>query len=124
MITYDKGSWILHMLHQRLGDRNFDALLKAMVAEFKGKPITNEAFRQLASRFMPEGASDRSLEMFFDSWIYGTGIPKLSLAAGKAGSGEMTLKQEGVDKRFTVDVPIVMSLPRRPRRSEMGPIEL
>jgi aminopeptidase N len=109
VITYDKGSWILHMLHQRLGDRNFSALLKAMVMEFSKKPITNDAFRQLASRFMPEGAPDRSLELFFDSWVYGTGIPKLSLVPGKPGSGEMTLKQEGVDGEFAVDVPIVIA---------------
>jgi hypothetical protein len=108
VITYDKGSWILHMLHERLGDGNFSALLKAAVAEFNKKPITSDAFRQLASRFVPEGVPDRSLELFFDSWVYGTGIPKLSLVAGAAGSGEMTLKQEGVSGEFAVDVPVVI----------------
>jgi hypothetical protein len=111
VITYDKGSWILHMLHQRLGDDKFSALLKAMVTRFKDKPITNEDFRELASTFTSKTDPDSSLELFFDAWVYGTGIPKLTLTSGKGDSGEMTLKQEGVDEAFTVDVPITIVMP-------------
>lgn len=102
-ITYEKGAWVLQMLRHRLGSDAFHKMQVAMLAQYAEKPISNEDFRQLASGFVPAGQRDRSLEDFFDAWIYGTGIPTLRLS----GSGRNTsLEMSGVDDEFTVEVPL------------------
>ena len=52
---------------------------------------------------MPSGQPDKTLAMFFDTWIYGTGIPILRLQhAGR----DLKLNLSGVDDDFTADVAL------------------
>lgn len=102
-ITYDKGTWILRMLRERLGDDGFLRMQVRMLQEFSSKPFTNEDFRRVASEFVPPGAPDRDLSLFFDTWIYGTGIPELNIENGPQGS---LLDLSGTTDDFTVDVPL------------------
>jgi aminopeptidase N len=51
--------------------------------------------------------------MFFDQWVYGTGIPTLTMTysvKGNALTGKVT--QSGVDPDFNVAVPIEIQLTR------------
>lgn len=103
-ILYEKGTWILEMLRRRLGDENFLKMQLRLLDEFATKPLTNEDFRRVASEFVPLGQPDSNLALFFETWVYGTGIPKLSLHR----SGQtMNLEMSGVDPDFTGDVPLV-----------------
>ena len=102
-IIYEKGAWILQMLDRRLGDDNFNKMQMRMLAEYASKPIANEDFRRIAGEFVPPGQPDKTLSLFFDTWVYGTGIPKMRLRnAGKDGN----LNLSGVDNDFTADVPL------------------
>lgn len=98
-MVYEKGAWILRMLRERLGNRGFHKLQVALLSQYAAKPISNEDFRKLASKFIPAGQRDRSLSDFFDSWVYGTGIPTLHLHGS-------FLDMSGVDDEFTVEVPL------------------
>lgn len=102
-ITYEKGAWILQMLRSRLGDGGFHNLQLRMLRDYRTKPITNEEFRELASSFVPAGQPDRSLALFFDTWVYSTGIPKLAL---RRSGRSATLEVSGVADDFSVDVPL------------------
>jgi hypothetical protein len=113
-ITYEKGAWVLHMLRGRLGNDGFHKLQLAMLAQYADKPITNEDFRRLASRFVPAGEDDPSLTDFFDAWVYGTGIPSLQMhGSGRSASLDLS----GVDDEFTADVPLACK--SKQGRSEM-----
>jgi Peptidase family M1 domain len=102
-IVYEKGSWILHMLRQRLGDDGFAKMQVRLLRDFAAKPISNEDFRKVASEFLPGGQPDKTLAMFFDTWIYGTGIPTLRLQ----GTGrDLKLNLSAVDDDFTADVAL------------------
>lgn len=103
VILYEKGSWILHMLSNRLGADNFREMQVALLHEYAGKPLSNEAFRQVLSRFVPAGQPDQKLVNFFDTWIYGTGIPSLSLHTSLR---TLTLDLSHVADDFVVDVPL------------------
>lgn len=103
IVTYEKGTWILYMLLQRLGEEGFHKMQLRLLQQFAAKPITNEDFRQVASEFVPSGQPDKSLSVFFDTWVYGTGIPKMTLTRSKAG---YTLTLANVDEDFTADVPL------------------
>ncbi len=103
VITYEKGAWVLRMLRERLGDDGFDRLQLRMLQDFSAKPISNEDFRKLASSFVPPGQPDRSLELFFDTWVYSTGIPKLTL---RRRGRDFSLGVSGVGDDFSADVPL------------------
>ena len=110
-ITYGKGSWILHMLRARIGDERFVAMLAELRKRYEWKTISTEQFRQLAAEFLPPGSSDPKLEVFFEQWVYGTGIPALTLSYsvhGRTPAVKLTGKvsQTGVDSEFSVQVPV------------------
>jgi hypothetical protein len=103
IVLYEKGSWILRMLRERLGDDNFQQMQRQLLRDYSTRPLTNEEFRQTASRFLPAGAPDRSLDEFFDTWVYGTGVPALRLeTSGRA----MTIEVDDVPDDFMVNIPL------------------
>lgn len=103
LIVYEKGAWILHMLRMRLGEDGFHTLQSRLLHDYQNKLVTNEDFRRLAASLMPEDQSDKSLNVFFDNWVYATGIPKLAL---RASAGNISLKVSGVDDSFALDLPL------------------
>ncbi len=103
VILYEKGSWIMHMLRERLGTENFRQMQLRLLSEYGPRPLSNEDLRQLASKFVPAGKPDKTLTNFFDTWIYGTGIPSLSLRMnGRNGS----LNLAGVEDDFIAEIPL------------------
>ena len=119
VITYEKGTWILHMLRKQMGDAAFQQLLSSIVREYKQKPLSTEQFRQMAVRMLPVKSPDPQLEVFFDNWIYSTGIPTVKLAmktgAGLRVSGIMT--QLGVGNDFEADVPVEVHFAKGPAQT-------
>ena len=110
-ITYGKGSWILQMLRQRMGDERFLSMLAEILKRYDGREITTEEFRMLASGFLPPKSDDPNLELFFDQWVYGTGIPTLKLTykvRGKAPAWKVvgSLTQSDVPEDFSVLAPV------------------
>jgi aminopeptidase N len=114
-VTNGKGSWIMHMLRRRMGDQRFLAMLADLRKEYEQKPLSTDAFRVTAARFLPPESPDPNLENFFDQWVYGTGIPSLKLSysvKGKAPALRLagTVTQSDVDDDFSVPVPIEIQL--------------
>ena len=117
VITYGKGSWILHMLRQRMGDSRFFAMLAETVKRFGRRAISTEGFRGLAAQFLPPDGEDKQLEDFFDQWVYGTGVPTLKMSytlKGKAPALRLvgTLTQSDVGENFSVLTPVEIQLAR------------
>jgi hypothetical protein len=118
VITYEKGSWILHMLRMRMGDARFLGLLGALVKQKRYQRLSTEEFQQLAASFLPPRSEDPKLEGFFDQWVYGTGIPTLKFSytvRGKAPRVRVraTVTQSDVDDEFSAYVPVDIQLPGR-----------
>jgi hypothetical protein len=111
MVTYGKGTWIMQMLRQRMGDERFLAMLAEVAKRYDRKEVTTENFRRLAAEFMPKPSDDPQLEAFFEQWIYGTGIPTLKLAYTVKGVAPAlklvgTVTQSGVDEDFAAQTPV------------------
>jgi aminopeptidase N len=118
-IVYEKGAWIMHMLRRRMGDQKFTALLAEMNKRYAREVIGTEQFRMLAEEVMGARAGSNALGEFFETWVYGTGIPTLQLtwsAKGKAPSVRITgtIVQSGVDEEFGAEVPVEIHFPGRP----------
>jgi aminopeptidase N len=116
-ITYGKGSSILHMLRRRLGDTGFFALLAEVLKKHERSEISTEQFRVMAAKYLPPKSEDARLELFFEQWIYGTGIPTLKLShttRGKAPDVRLigTLTQSDVSEDFSTLVPVEIQVAR------------
>jgi aminopeptidase N len=86
-------------------------MLGELRKRYEYKSVSTDEFRALAASFLPAGSQDPRLEMFFDAWVYGTGIPSVKLShsvQGKSGalklSGSVGLS--GVEDDFSITVPI------------------
>ena len=110
-ITYEKGSWILHMLRRNMGDDAFLQMLGELRRRFSGQALAIDQFRRTAAEFLPPKSPDAQLEAFFDHWVYSTGIPAFELKyqiRGKAPAVRVTgtLSAAGVSEEAVFQVPV------------------
>ncbi|MEP7354231.1 MAG: M1 family aminopeptidase, partial [Acidobacteriota bacterium] len=132
VITYEKGTWVLHMLRQRMGDTAFFKMLTELRRRFEFDVISNERLAALVVEFLPKTlatgtgmppvAASEATTAFFDSWVYGTGIPELRLqytVSGRAPNFTVTgtIDQQNVARDYTLDVPIEIQLAAGQRRT-------
>jgi hypothetical protein len=111
IITYEKGSWIIHMLRGRLGDDRFLEMLGQLRKRYQYKPISTDEFRRFVAEFLPPRSPDPKLEGFFEQFVYSTGVPTLKLAYTVRGSAPQvrvagSVTQAGVDADFSAHVPV------------------
>ena len=92
-LSYNKASWVLHMLRHIVGDSAFFAGLRSYLAAQAFGTATTEQFRAAL-----EAVSGRDLEAFFAQWIYGGGIPDYRYHwTPQAGGIELTIEQVQTD---------------------------
>ena len=114
-IIYGKGSWIIHMMRRRMGDDNFMRMLASLRQRYEFRTLSTEQFRELAAQFLPADDPDPKLESFFDTWVYGTGIPQLEMSTSTRGKAPavtvtVTVRQSGVPDDFVSAVPVEFKL--------------
>jgi aminopeptidase N len=73
--SYQKGSWILHMLRRELGDSLFHTGVRRYYDQYKGG---NAETRDLQAVF--EKLSGKSLETFFRQWLFRGVNPQLAIS--------------------------------------------
>jgi aminopeptidase N len=73
--SYQKGSWVLHMLRNKLGDNDFWKGMRAYYAQYAGKNASTDDFRKAM-----ETATGKNLEAFFNQWLRRPGQPNLDIA--------------------------------------------
>jgi len=85
-LTYVKGAAILHILRFELGsDSLFFRLLKEYLAEFAGRAVTGEIFKDFLTQ-----KTGRDFNAFFAQWYYGEGYPSFSIRWAR-GSGMVNI---------------------------------
>jgi aminopeptidase N len=99
------------MLRAQLGDAAFLKMLGALVQKKRYQSVTTDEFRRLAAGFLPPRTEDPQLELFFDQWVYGTGVPSLKLNYKVSGAGAKTqvrgaIQQSEAGDEFAAMVPI------------------
>lgn len=96
--TYQKGSWVLHMLRQEIGDEAFFLGVQKFYQENMGKAVATSSFVTAM-----ESAADRDLDWFFTQWLDRAGAPVLQLE-DQEGRLMLTQMQEAEPFRFKVRV--------------------
>jgi aminopeptidase N len=70
--SYQKGSWVLHMLRHEIGDTAFWKGYRAYYQKYQGSNALTVDFQKVM-----EEASGKSLQTFFRQWIFQAGQPEL-----------------------------------------------
>jgi hypothetical protein len=103
VISYERGTWLLHMLRTMLrdaepaapamakksSDERFLRTLARLRADYQGKEITTAQLIALFEAELPPSVwyeGHRSLEWFYNSWVNGTAIPAFALKDVKLSS--------------------------------------
>jgi aminopeptidase N len=71
-LTYQKGAWFLHMLRDKIGERNFQKGIQSYYKKFYNANATTDEFR-----VEMEKASGLDLKIFFKQWLYQPVNPKI-----------------------------------------------
>jgi aminopeptidase N len=72
--NYQKGSWVLHMLRQEIGERNFWAGIREYYRQYQNSNALSSDFQQVM-----ETISGKDLDQFFDQWLNKSGYPVLAV---------------------------------------------
>jgi hypothetical protein len=107
-VVYNKGAAVLHMLRRLIGDDAFIRGLRRFYTEARYTKVGSDDFRVAM-----EAEAGRPLERFFERWVYGSSLPRLSFSykvetpAG-ASKPEVVLHFEQAGEIF--DVPVTVTL--------------
>lgn len=72
--SYQKASWVLHMLRHEIGDQKFWEGVREYYRQFQLSNAMTDDFR-----LVMEKISGKDLKGFFDQWIFRAGQPKLEI---------------------------------------------
>lgn len=101
-LVYNKGAAVLHMLRRLLGDETFFGALRRFYGGAKFHKVGTD---QLQEAF--EAESGRSLDRFFNQWIYGSTLPRVKVQYRIEGA-ELAVHVEQLGEMF--EIPIVLSV--------------
>ncbi len=105
--SYQKGGYILYMLHQQLGDSAFFGGLRSYYATYRhGTALTDDLRREL------ERSSGRSLQQFFDQWLRRPGVPILNVSwthDERTGAVSIHIVQKGTGGAYELSAPVAIT---------------
>jgi hypothetical protein len=101
-LVYNKGAAVLHMLRRLVGD---DAFFRGVRRFYSGSRFRKVGTDDLRKAF--EAESGRSLERFFDQWIYGSTLPRLKVQYKVEGS-ELAVHVDQIGEVFQVPVSLTL----------------
>jgi aminopeptidase N len=100
-ITYQKGAWVIHMLRNLIGEKNFKKGIQNYYAKYFNANTTTSEFRAEM-----EKVSGKDLKLFFKQWLYQPMNPTIN-ANWKydANTKKLTVQLEQAQK-YLYNVPV------------------
>jgi len=123
-IVYKKSCWVIHMLRVLMSDpktgsdERFFNMLRDFLAAYRGQnPSTQDFIRHAEKHMRAEMDIERNhrLDWFFNSWLFGTGIPAYAVDYSTRRLGpkqfvtQGVIEQSGVGQDFEMPVPILLT---------------
>jgi aminopeptidase N len=105
--TYEKGGCVLHMLRHHIGDRHFRRSLRTFLQRFANGAAETDDFRKVV-----ELETSKSLQQFFDQWVFREGHPSLKVeysSDGKVANLKIEQTQPGDPFDFSLEVKAVFA---------------
>jgi aminopeptidase N len=116
-LVYNKGALVLHMLRRLVGDDVFFRGLQRFYDERRFQKAGTDDFERAM-----EQESGRTLDRFFERWIYGTGIPRITYHS-TISANEVRLRfEQPADQVF--DLPVTVTITGQDGRTRDVVVEL
>lgn len=116
--SYQKGSWILHMLRRKVGDETFQNILQTYYSNYKFSNASSADFERVA-----EQVSGLELTAFFNQWLRRPGIPQLSFRT-KTKKKNIDLMILQLQKNGIYELPFQLKINFIDGSSELETIQL
>jgi aminopeptidase N len=105
--SYQKGGYVLYMLHRQVGDSAFFRALKSYYTTYRhGTALTDDLRREM------EKASKQSLAQFFDQWLRRPGVAEPTIGWAYDDSTKVVslfVMQEGPRGSFELPLTVVVT---------------
>jgi hypothetical protein len=101
-LVYNKGAAVLHMLRRLVGDEEFFRGLRRFYRESRFRKVGTDDLRAAM-----EKETGKTLERFFQQWIYGSTIPRVRVSYRIEGA-DVVVRVEQIGEIF--DVPVTVTL--------------
>ncbi len=126
IITYGRGTWLIHMLRSMLRDASrtaenpdgddklFMTVLRNLVQRHRGQELTNAQFEKAFEEVLPRSLwfeGSRSLDWFFDGWVNGTAFPKYALTGVKFTGAASSRRVSATIHQTSAPSDLVTSMP-------------
>jgi hypothetical protein len=103
-LVYNKGAAVLHMLRRMLGDDVFLAGIRQYYREFRYTKAGAEDLRKAL-----EQAAGRSLELFFNFWVYGQDVPSVDAKWKVSGDGQRVAIDLAQNPNAVSEFPVTLT---------------
>ena len=119
--TYQKGSWVLHMLRGVLGTKIFWKGIKNYYLKYKDLNASTADFKKVM-----EEVSGINLTTFFNQWLYQPGVLKLEAEwSYEKGETELVLFLKQVqDGKVLIEMPIEIGVNYEENKQKIQKIQL
>lgn len=102
-LVYNKGAAVLHMLRRLIGDEMFFNGLRRFYNEQRFQKAGTDDLRRAF-----EAETGRSLDRFFEQWIYGSDLPRLRYRISYAADAVRVRFEQ--PEQHVFDVPVTVTL--------------
>ena len=102
-LSYNKASWVLHMLRHKVGETMFFDILKSYASN---DSLSYNAASTSDFQKVCEDISGLDFEQFFQQWIYGEKYPKYELSWWHEGNGIYNVKIDQIQSNDIFSMPI------------------
>ncbi len=102
--SYQKASWFLHMLRNKVGDENFFKGLRKYYTDFQNSTALTQDFQNVM-----ETVSGKDLDRFFQQWLWQAGHPVLEMD-WKQSSGNLYISIQQVQKESLFSFPLKIQI--------------
>lgn len=99
--SYQKASWFLHMLREKVGDTLFFGSLQEYYRIFRDSTALTQDFQNVM-----EKVSGQELGPFFHQWLLQPGIPKLKVSWSQKLDKNVVLKISQMQENYLFTFPI------------------
>lgn len=104
--SYQKGSWVLHMLRKKIGNDTFWKGIRTYYDRFKGGNAMTADFQRVM-----EEASGQDLSTFFERWVYRGGLPQLAYSwTYNPGTNVVNITVKQMQKGSLFDLPLEIGI--------------
>jgi hypothetical protein len=119
-LVYNKGAMTLHMLRRLTGDEVFFRALRRYYHEHRFSKTSTDELRQAF-----EAETGRDWSRFFEQWIYGAALPRLSSSwhvQGRGDESQVVVRLEQPDGVFEFPVTVTVQFADRTSLDVIVPV--